>query len=259
MNELTLTAPGDGVYAINLSGYTPPPRYGDVIGPWTGVRVEEASSDAGEFVELVTGSLSPQDSDPTAPETWRFTVAGATLAHGYYRLVWLDEQGDEQPTEVRYNGPPVRPNVKDIAKLLPQRATLDGGARAFTFDERTEPTGEEVDGLIDVALQQVLLAVPNIDILNREQVDQVRGVTGYLAAVLVENAHFSDQVEAGDSLVTMYQGFFDAGMASLTGSVDGDLPGGPSAFSITTGTCNDMFERTGRVSRDPYCSPWTGY
>jgi hypothetical protein len=105
-------------------------------------------------------------------------------------------------------------------------------------------------------MQQIAIQLP--DELSDKQTDYARTMVAYLAAILVENSHFSDQVQAGDSLAPMYQNFLDTGMATLTGSIGGDLPGGPSAFAITTSTI-DTFERTGRVFRDPYCAPWTSY
>jgi hypothetical protein len=106
-------------------------------------------------------------------------------------------------------------------------------------------------------MQQIAIQLP--DELSDKQTAYARTMVAYLAAILVENSHFSDQVQAGDSLAPMYQNFLDTGMATLTGSIDGNVPGGPSAFAITTSTITDTSERTGRVFRDPYCAPWTSY
>lgn len=253
-NDLTITGTTDGVYVRNLVGYTPPPRYGTSVDPWAQVRVEESTGEAGPWTELGSGPLEPVDEDPTQPAAWNITVTGATTPTGWYRAVWLDTEGNEQPSEPAYFGPPVRPSVKDIAKLLPQRATLDGGARAYTFNNETDPTGEDVDGLIDIALDQTLLEIPDLPLLAREQVAQTRAAVGYMAAILVENAHFSEQVNAGESLAGTYQTFYDNAILKLAGAVDGDLPGGPSAFAVTTGTDYvDTLDTAGRLPWDWRC------
>lgn len=242
MNTILLTGTGD--YTFNLVGYTPAARYG-TDDPWTQVRVEESETSDGTWTEIATAALSPLDDDPAEPATWKITVAGATLLAGWYRAVWIDALGDQQPTEAAFNSP-IRPSVADIGKLLHARTTVDGGSEAGTFNDDTDPTGDTVNGLIDVAVDQIAISLP--DTLTAKQVAVARRMVGYLAAILVENAHFSDQVTSGDSLAAMYQGFLDAGMLTLTDSLEGDLPGGAHAFAITTPTdYQDTLEASGRA------------
>jgi hypothetical protein len=147
-----------------------------------------------------------------------------------------------------------RPTVQEIGALLHDRTTIDGGSEAGTFldadDEGgpTDPTAAQVERLITVALNQIAIQVP--DDLTDKQNDYARTLVAYQAAILVENSHFSDQVQNGDSLAAMYQQFLDAGLLTLASSVDGNVPGGPSAFSIGTPTdhADSMFDRVGRRS-----------
>lgn len=245
-----------GAYVVRLDNFEPSPRAAD--DPWTRINVQEAASSSGPWNDLGTGDISPVDADPESPAAQDIEVRGAEFLTGWYLVTFLDADGNEQPVDPVYNGPQIRPSVREIGALLHSRTTIDGGAEAGTFNDETDPTGQQVDDLIDVALDQIAIQLP--DALTDKQVAFARRMVGYQAAILVENAHFPEQVESGNSLASMYQEFLDAGLLTLTGSIDGDIPGGPSAFSITTQTDTQYtLERCGRVSRDPYCSPWTSY
>lgn len=77
-----------------LAGALPPARYDAVA--WTSVRVEEAAAQGGPFDAVATLALSPVDANPAAPQSRDLTFA-ATLAAGWYRLVWLDPAANASP------------------------------------------------------------------------------------------------------------------------------------------------------------------
>lgn len=242
-----------GSYVVRLDNFEPSPRASDA--PWTTVNVQEAAASSGPWNDLGTGDLLPVDEDPETAEAWDIEVRGAEFLNGWYLVTFADADGNEQPVEPVYNGPQIRPSVRELGALLHSRTTTDGGAEAGTFDDDTDPTGQQVDDLIDVALDQIAIQLP--DALSDKQTGFARRMVAYLAAILVENSHFTDQVQSGDSLAAMYQGFLDAGMLTLADSVDGELPGGPTAFSITTETdTQDAFGTLASAGRTGYCCDW---
>lgn len=231
--SILVESDGSGTFVVPLRGFTPGPR-STAAGAWTTVRIDEAASEGGTVVGSGTAALLPADTDPEEPQSRDFTLTGATLTAGWYRVTFLDGDGNEQSTEWVFNGPPIRPSVGDIGTLLHAYTTTEGSGEAGTFNDDTDPTGTQVERFIDIAVGQVAIQLP--DDLTAKQTVQARAMVAYLTAILVLNSHFSDQVESGDTLASMYQDFYDKGMIVLTGSLEGDLPGGPSAFAITTPT-----------------------
>lgn len=80
-----------------FTGYRPGARYDDK--PWTQVRIDEAAASAGPWTTIDTLALDPIDLDPTAPSLREFTTEEGTLADGWYRVVFLDADGDQQFTD----------------------------------------------------------------------------------------------------------------------------------------------------------------
>ena len=88
-------------YVVSLTGFEPGARYDSVA--WTQARIEEATSANGPWTALVTQALSPVDSDPTNPQTRNLTTSLATLATGWYRIVWLDAISNQQESGAVYS------------------------------------------------------------------------------------------------------------------------------------------------------------
>lgn len=228
---IILNAAAGGPYVVALRGYTPSPRDDT---PWTSVQWYEGPTETGPWTALVSGALSPLDSDPANPQSRDFTLKGATLANGWYYAVFQDGTGGLEPTEPVFNGPPIRPTLADIGALLHSRTTIDGGGEAGTFNTLTDPTGDQVQRLIDVATSHVAIQVPRT--LNAEQAAYARVMVSYLAAILVEKSHFSEQVESGDSLAGLYTDLLDTGMTSLIGMVNNDNVTAPRVYGTPIGT-----------------------
>jgi hypothetical protein len=148
-------------FIVTLTDYTPAARYDGE--PWTQARLEEAASRAGTYTPLETFTLDPVDADPEAPAARSFTSDLATLEAGWYRIVWLDEDGHNQATEPVLNAP-FRPSVADVARQISARTVANGGQQG-TFTTATRPTATAVEGHIDdaaaVVLGKVGLQLPN--------------------------------------------------------------------------------------------------
>lgn len=101
---------------VTFEGYTPVARYDSL--PWTQVRIEEAATEDGTYAALETIALSPVDSDPSDPATRNFTTELAGDGELWYRIVFVDANGDESaPTD------PVQ-NVTDQTEVFASTSEL---------------------------------------------------------------------------------------------------------------------------------------
>jgi hypothetical protein len=80
---------------VSFPGYTPPPRYDEQ--PWTAARLEQSATEGGAYTTTETFELDPVDTDPAAPDTRSFTTEQGA-ADLWYRIVWVDADGDESPS-----------------------------------------------------------------------------------------------------------------------------------------------------------------
>lgn len=99
-------------HVVTFTDYTPGARADGL--PWTHVRFDEAPAATGPWATIDTQALDPVDADPAAPATRALlTTEQATLPVGWYRLVWVDANGDIQVTDPVSN----RPSPLSIATL----------------------------------------------------------------------------------------------------------------------------------------------
>lgn len=87
-------------YHIILTDYTPTARTDGE--PWTHALIQEASTAVGTWTTLEDVTLDPVDTNPAAPATRTFEADG-TLEHGWYRVVWVDDDGAQQSTAAVLN------------------------------------------------------------------------------------------------------------------------------------------------------------
>jgi hypothetical protein len=78
---------------VSFERYRPVARYDGL--PWTQVRIEEAATEDGTFTAIETIALSPVDSDPSDPQARSFTTELANDGALWYRIVFVDANGDE--------------------------------------------------------------------------------------------------------------------------------------------------------------------
>jgi hypothetical protein len=151
-----------------------------------------------------TVSRSPVDTDPTLPLTRDLDVIVPDLGYpGWLRVVFIDGSGNQEPTEPVYVGSAIRPTVLEVANLMPDRTTIQGGAEAGTFTTGTTPTATQVDALIDLVIDTVGPRVgPDAD---GEVQRAARSIVALQTAILAEATYFSHQGDVNDRRIEVWQ------------------------------------------------------
>jgi hypothetical protein len=104
---------------ITLTDFSPPPRFDGL--PFTQARIEEAATASGTFTAIETFALDPVDADPESPASRSFTTEDATLDDGWYRVVFIDANGDEsQPSDPVHSGGGAYFTVAEFRARYPQ-------------------------------------------------------------------------------------------------------------------------------------------
>jgi hypothetical protein len=166
-----------------------------------------------------------------------------TLQAGEFEIVWMDNGPDPRPDQVvimvplftssggvttgagagvpDYGAPDptaVRCTVADVAALERNRTIGPGGVRVGTFDSTTKPTDVEVGGLIDQAVDLVLVAVqPQF---NPDMNSQVARAVALQTALLLES---SDYIESNEPDVARKERMLATLMAGLNAQMVKDI------------------------------------
>lgn len=209
-------------YVVTFRAYTPPARDDE---PWTDVRVEEAAAKDGPWAVLETQPLSPVDTDPAAPDTRTVTTQLATLAAGWYRLTWLDADGDQALTSPLYSGANIAPPLREVADLMLSRLRDDVGT-VDTFSAATTPTADQADRFINYGLRRVR---GKAGAIPESLADDARHVVALYAAMLAESSLQSEQADDNSGHYERLKELYDAALADLIEEVkdvaDGGEPG----------------------------------
>jgi hypothetical protein len=180
---------------VPFKDFIPPPRYDNK--PFTSIRIEEGPTDLGAWTTLATIALVPTDTDPTNPMPRSFSIENATLEQGWYRLTWLDVDGDmTQPLDPIHNVPvetfDFLPSVGQVADYIRARTKDNLGNEIGTFTNQTRPTAQAVESIIQKAASDLALIL-DTDIPG-EMNGQVADLIALGAALRVEISYFPEQV-----------------------------------------------------------------
>lgn len=188
-----------------------------VVGqPFTTTLIDPAGShpDLGARIEVpVTRAIvSAWVAASLDGSVWTATLE-APVTPGEYLLVWRDG-GPEPPVfetflplivvaagvSVEADFPTVdeaevRPTVGDIANLANSRTAAGGGGEISEFTDDTDPTADQVDGLIDQAVEAILAQLPTrFEVAHYER---VRHAIALYTLILMEGSFFREQLDSG--------------------------------------------------------------
>lgn len=100
-------------FVRSFTSFRPSPRYDSV--PWNRVRVQEAPAPTGPWTTIDTQGLSPLDADPSKPANRSFTTDDATLADGWYKIVFLDASDlEDAATPIKFPETGGYPTVSEL-------------------------------------------------------------------------------------------------------------------------------------------------
>ena len=146
---------------------------------------------------------------------------------------------------------PWRPDTKDVAALIHARTITSGGFRIGDFTDETEPTGEAVERLTNIACRTVASGAGS-EPCNAELRADARAVAAYLAAALVEQSYWPEQSIAATSTYAGLMKLAETNLATLETRVrancgggedgDGEIEGG----AAVAGNFDDGVEIIGR-------------
>lgn len=199
---------------VSFSDFTPPRRYDNL--PWTNVLIEEAAASTGPWTAIATQAIAPLDADPSEPRPRNFTTEAATLEQGWYRVVFIDANGDRSlPSDAIQHLPSVasdvRPTMGDVALLLRARTVVNGNELGvFTTD--TRPTASDVEVLIDRATEEV---VSRLAVIPENRISQVRWIITLLAAALIELSYTPEQTNDTGSAYSALMARYDEALAAF--------------------------------------------
>jgi hypothetical protein len=184
----------------------------------------ESPPDVGDYL-LVWRSADPDGAQAYAPQ-------GPYPDETYEVFVPLFTIEDDGTGNGGSNGsgtpwPPIdraliSPTADDVAALERTRIVGLGGGDPKTFTDETHPTVTEVEGLIEMAIDDTLVLLPNeVEPLHYAGIKQA--VTMY-AATLVESSYFREQLDQGS--VAFYRQLFENAIRAVNLRVEGETRAG---------------------------------
>lgn len=212
------------MYVVTFADYTPNPRYDGE--KWTSVNVDEGAAADGPWTRIESMPLIPLDADPSDPMSRSFTTDNATLENGWYRISFENLTGDILYTDPVYNAPTEAelPTVRQIAALLPTRTQSSDGTYQGTFNEKTIPTGEQVEVIIRLAALDVNAILSQNPNATTEVTGTTESMIAMRSAMLVELTFFPEQVTTNRSAYQHYKDLYDAWTSMV-------IPGGEGGSS----------------------------
>jgi hypothetical protein len=197
-------------YVVTFSGYRPAPRFDSL--PWTQAVVSEGAGATGPWVDIATITLTP-DADPAHPAARDFTTEDATLEEGWYRVTFVDADGDSSVAPPIWSSSKTdssRPTVDDVALLLRTRTISGAGFNTglggdtypnelVTFTTTTRPTAAEADRMIQTAYEATLGELTaELGPLPPAMNGMLRHAVALYAAILIETSFFREQATEDD-------------------------------------------------------------
>jgi hypothetical protein len=110
------------------------------------------------------------------------------------------------------------PTPDEVARLLRARTKDANGAELGEWTDETRPTLDEVEGIIEQAIE--IVAATTGRLLAEPCASGAHQVAGLLAAMLVELSYFPEQVRNDRSAYAEYKRLYDDGIAKVVECVE---------------------------------------
>jgi hypothetical protein len=192
-------------FVVTFTDYMPPPRADGQ--PWTQILIFEAPAPGGTWTQIDSIAISSLpggiDADPANPNSRTFTTDNATMQNGWYQVVFEDAAGHQMmfgPVQnVSY---PWVPSLEQIGALLRTRTKDTAGNELGTFTTDTRPTAQDVQELIQQAVDTFVLRAGTE--IPPELYQEAQRLIAIRTAMLVEISYFPEQIDTGRSPYNQY-------------------------------------------------------
>lgn len=201
---------------ITLEELIPIPRYDGK--PFTQADLYESASPIGPWTLIDTFVFPDPDVDPTEPKMRSFTTENATIADGWYQVIFSDLDGDLLLPTVPMQAPQPLPQnyvpqIQDVGSILRTRTLIENGEYLGTFTPATRPTGAQVQNLIALAVPELASMVG--DTVPNQFIVHAQYLVALKAAMHVELAYYPEQIAANKSMYAQLKDLYDEGVKAL--------------------------------------------
>lgn len=125
------------------------------------------------------------------------------------------------------------PSVEQVALYLLARTRGENGVLQKTFNDITEPKGEDVAGIIGQVCQ---LIAPRLGPVPDALTDSASMLAALKAAIEVEHSYFIEQVSSGASPVATLLADYKMALCDWDMAARGEQPNGVKLASLHIGT-----------------------
>jgi len=214
------------VIVVTFSNFLPTPRFDGI--PWLHVNIEESASEDGPWTLIDTQDIYPTDLDPSDPSPRSFTTENATIPEGWYRIVFVDKDGNTIVADPVQNIPqqeePYLPSVRDVALKILSRTRDSKGNQLGTFTDDTVPTATDCAAIIGQAALDVSKVLGTN--IPEELQDDVGNLIALKAACQVEMSYYSEQVNTGRSIYPQLDKEYETELPLISKQIQQVLSGG---------------------------------
>jgi hypothetical protein len=137
------------------------------------------------------------------------------------------------------DAPPWTPTVEQVALRILARTRQTNGVLAKTFNSNTDPTDEDVEGVIALTVQ---LLAPRLGPVPDALIDSATSLAALKAAITVEESFFMEQVSNGASPVRSLMGEYMDALKNWDIEATGGEPNAVKIASLRVGTEYPSYE-----------------
>lgn len=211
-------------FVVTLKNWIPPGRE-DALA-WTRARLQESTDGATGWTQIEEYIFVDPDLDPKIPRARSFTTENATLENGWYRIEWVDADGDTDLTDPVQNPalPKWAPTMQDIAAKLRARTKDNRNNEIGIFTPATRPTAEQVEVMIYGAVNDMALIIGSST--DPKVLNYAKNLAIKKAAMDVELSYFPEQIQQGMSPYPALERDLERELKDLYRVIDPDGTGG---------------------------------
>jgi len=210
--------------------YVPAPRFDNTS--WNRIKIYEAPAKTGPWTLIDTINIAA-DVDPAHPQARSFQTSNATLADGWYRVDFWDALNNvlqtnpiQRPQDFNW-----RPTLGDVGHIALARTRDANGVVTKTFSGTTMPTDDDVQTLIDKAVNDLRPTIGSE--IPDDTVQDVQNLAALRAAMYIELTYFANEVAQRRSPYPMYKELYDEQVKSVAASIAAEETGEDTTDAIS--------------------------